>query len=121
MFVASVIIDIIKQSSKLEMADLIRLQILSCVHNITVQIHGTEVNICCIRIRLGQDKGYTVKYKSLSEGVPKGKARGNSSRQGVIFERISQVKSLYGHYIILTIIRLTFTSLFSLTINLYTP
>ena len=27
---------------------------------------------------LGQDKGYTVKYKSLPEGVPKGEARGNS-------------------------------------------
>ena len=27
---------------------------------------------------LGQDKEFTVKYKPLPEGVPKGKARGNS-------------------------------------------
>ena len=27
---------------------------------------------------LGRDEGYTVKYTHLPEGVPKGKARGNS-------------------------------------------
>ena len=27
---------------------------------------------------LGRDKGYTVKYNPLPEGVPEGKARGNS-------------------------------------------
>ena len=27
---------------------------------------------------LGQDKGYTVKYNPLPEGVPEGEARGNS-------------------------------------------
>ena len=27
---------------------------------------------------LGQDEGYTVKYNPLAEGVPEGKARGNS-------------------------------------------
>ena len=42
---------------------------------------------------LGRDKGYKVKYNSLSEGVPKGEARGNSWRQRVIFDRISQVES----------------------------
>ena len=32
---------------------------------------------------LGWDKGYTVKYTPLPEGVPDGKARGNSWMQGV--------------------------------------
>ena len=42
---------------------------------------------------LGRDKGYTVKYFPLPEGVPEGKAWGNSWRQRVIFDRISRVES----------------------------
>ena len=38
-------------------------------------------HLYCIRIRTRQ--GYTVKYKPLPEGVPEGKARGNSWRQRV--------------------------------------
>ena len=60
---------------------------------------------------LGRDEGYTVKYNPLPEGVPEGTPEG---------------KRLYltvypGHYIILTIIRLMLTSLFSLKIGPYTP
>ena len=42
---------------------------------------------------LGQDKGYTVKYNPLSEGVPEGEAGGNSWRQRVIFDSKSRVES----------------------------
>ena len=42
---------------------------------------------------LGQDKRYMVKYNPLPEGVIEGKAQGNSRRQRVIFDRISQVES----------------------------
>ena len=69
---------------------------------------------------LGRDKGYTIKYNPLPEGVPEGEARGNSWRQRVIFDRLSQVEFKYRHFIILTINRLMFTALFSLT-SPYTP
>ena len=36
----------------------------------------------------GRDKGYTVKYAPLPEGIPKGKARWNSARRRGIFDRI---------------------------------
>ena len=42
---------------------------------------------------LGRDEGYTVKYNPLPEGVPEGKARGNSFRQRVLFDCISLVSS----------------------------
>ena len=42
---------------------------------------------------LGRDEGYTIKYNPLPEGVPEGKARRNSGRQRVIFDRISRVES----------------------------
>ena len=49
---------------------------------------------------LGREEGYTIKYTPPSEGVPEGEVRGNSLRQRGIFDRISRVESLYGHYII---------------------
>ena len=33
--------------------------------------------VCTVSV-LGQDEGYTEKYNPLAEGVPEGKARGNS-------------------------------------------
>ena len=48
--------------------------------------------LCTVSV-LGRDKGYTVKYNPLPEGVPEGEARGNSWRQRVIFDRISRVES----------------------------
>ena len=56
---------------------------------------------------VGQDEGYTVKYSPLLEGVPKGKARGNSRRQRAIFDSIFQVESKYEQYIFLKIIMVT--------------
>ena len=44
---------------------------------------------------LGQDVGYTVKFNTLPEGVPKGKAQGNYWRQRVIFDRISWTEPVY--------------------------
>ena len=42
---------------------------------------------------LGREEGYTVKYTPPPEGVPEGKARGNSGRRRGIFDRISRVES----------------------------
>ena len=42
---------------------------------------------------LERDKGYTVKYNPMPEGVPVGKAQGNSWTQRVIFDRIFRVES----------------------------
>ena len=44
---------------------------------------------------LGRDVGYTVKFNTLPEGVPKGKAQGNYWRQRVIFDRISLTEPVY--------------------------
>ena len=49
---------------------------------------------------LGQDTVYTVKYSSLPEGVPKGKARGNSCRPRALFDRIFRAESYKSHYTI---------------------
>ena len=40
---------------------------------------------------LGRDKGYTVKYSPPPEGVPEGKARGNSRMWMSLFDLISRV------------------------------
>ena len=56
------------------------------IQKVFLNIHGND-----IQSALGQDKGYTVKYKPLPEGVPKGKVRGNSQRQRAIFDRIFRV------------------------------
>ena len=42
---------------------------------------------------LGQDEGYMVKYTPWPEGVPKGKAQGNSGRRRGIFDNISRVEA----------------------------
>ena len=46
----------------------------------------------CIRFTR-QEEGYTVKYTPPPEGVPEGKARGNSWKRRGIFDRTSRVKS----------------------------
>ena len=49
--------------------------------------------LCSTVSVLGRDKGYTIKYTPLPEGVPEGKSQGNSFRRRGIFDRISWVKS----------------------------
>ena len=43
----------------------------------------------CSVVVLGQEEGYTVKYKPLPEGVPEGEVRWNSLQQRAIFDRTS--------------------------------
>ena len=46
--------------------------IKQCIVTLTVLFNVRIVSV------LGQDEGYTVKYNPLTEGVPEGKAQGNS-------------------------------------------
>ena len=96
---------------------------------ILLRMSHKKSNFCCsvvgdncietVLLHSGRDEGYAVKYNPLHEGVPKGKARGKSWRQRVLFESISRVESLNWHYIISRIIRPRFTPFFSLTIIWY--
>ena len=52
---------------------LVRLEAVASWH---LAPHGT-VLYCTVSV-LGRDKGYTVKYNTLPEGVPEGEAQGNS-------------------------------------------
>ena len=55
-------------------------------------VNSKECELYIVSV-LGWDKGYTVKYNPLLEGVPGGEAQGNYWIQMVIFDRISRVKS----------------------------
>ena len=80
------------------------------ITNGSICVQNISVIVCWEALAIIGDKGYTVKYNPLPEGVPKGEARGNSWRQRGIFDRISRVESYNGQYIILTVIKLIIPS-----------
>ena len=72
-----------------------------CVENVKegnyLRKYIIKLSVYCIRIRTRQGKYGQI--NPLLEGVPEGKAQGNSQRRWAIFDRIIRVKSYYKQYI----------------------
>ena len=65
---------------------------ISQEHNPNVQCIKYNTVQCTVHYTvsvLGRDKGYMVKYSPFPEGVPEGKARGNSRMPMCLFDLIS--------------------------------